>query len=331
MVFVSRSYTSKEIESIPDYLYSKLRPKFLSGCVVDKIYDGLNVGHGISLFLGGFNHNTPVNIGNESIREKNVKFRYDGFNVEGPRKEYKTKSVGRWTSPEELKNQFLEISNGWYEISKFQSVSSAPKIFSLPKELKVLRDNNISPDLFFIISDSEPYQFLESLDHYFPKSKKESWGTKPEILILSKIRKTVDLIIPLGVAVTSETSTMSNLLIDHPSLRPISDPLRITRCQGNIILELEGLNPTESLLRHFKSGVDQENNFLLSKETEFYMGLYDVNHEDALHDSEMVINRILSGDPAKGNMAIDTTKDLKNGQYVKETLFGGNTAHTKFR
>ncbi|CAG8544637.1 14225_t:CDS:10, partial [Dentiscutata heterogama] len=53
----------------------------------------------------------------------------------------------------------------------------------------------------------------------------------------------------------------------------------------------------------------------LSKETEYYLGIYDV--ENKLDESMLMVNKILSGDPVRGNMAIDTTKNLKNGQFIK--------------
>jgi len=31
----------------------------------------------------------------------------------------------------------------------------------------------------------------------------------------------------------------------------------------------------------------------------------------------LIINKILSGDPTRGNMAIDTIMDLKEGQFAK--------------
>ncbi len=34
-------------------------------------------------------------------------------------------------------------------------------------------------------------------------------------------------------------------------------------------------------------------------------------------ESNLVINKISSGDPVRGNMAVDTTMDLKEGQFVK--------------
>ncbi|CAG8514750.1 975_t:CDS:2, partial [Racocetra persica] len=119
----------------------------------------------------------------------------------------------------------------------------------------------------------------------------------------------------VGIAFTSMTSTSTikkQIQVNHQALCSIGEPLKITRCQGNIILELDGLNPTNLLLKRFQYGnIDQT----MSKETEYYLGIYDI--ENKLDESMLIVNKILSGDPVRGNMAIDTTKNLKNGQFVK--------------
>lgn len=134
IVFISRNYLAQEIEMIPKYIYSRLQPKFLTGCVVDKVYDNkMNVGNGISLFLSG--RREDGNHGN---------YRIDGFsiNTEGPRK-IKAKSVGRWKNVEEIRNDQISPKE-WYDITKFQSISRmSSDIFDLPEKLKELKGENI--------------------------------------------------------------------------------------------------------------------------------------------------------------------------------------------
>ncbi|CAG8447327.1 8320_t:CDS:2 [Diversispora eburnea] len=284
IVFISRNYLAQEIEMIPKYIYSKLQPNFLTGCVVDKIFDDkLNIGNGISLFLSGGNKkvgNYEKNNGIDGGGGKN--YRIDGFNVnlEGPRKEFKTKSVGRWKDLNEIKNHNEISLNEWYDVTKFQSISriSSNVFIDLPEKLKDLKDKNISPELIFLISDSEPYQFLESLDYYFPQSKKMGiiGSSTPFITGRPYSLFNNDKVLSkgiIGIAFTSNETSESHknfLSVDHLSMCSIGDPFRITSCQGNIILELEGLNPTKLLLQqHLKSGKK------LSKDTEFYLGLYD--------------------------------------------------------
>ncbi|CAI2170378.1 8657_t:CDS:2 [Funneliformis geosporum] len=307
LVFASRTYEPKDIEIIPQYLHSKLKPKFLGGCVVDKIYgNNNNNGHGISLLLGN--------------RKKNDT-RFDGFsiNIEGSKRhQYKSNSVGRWKNLDDFKDKNGEFSN-LFDIKKFQSISSVPNEFDLPEELNRLKNNNISPDLILLASDSEPYQFLESLDHHFPTTKKIGIiGTSTPFLTgrpfsLFHNNSVLSRGI-IGVAITDK-SFKNQLQVDHPSLNAVGDPLRITSCRGNIILELDGTNPTRLLLNRLQSGDDKR---ILSKETEFYLGLYDHNDKDnQLNESNLMINKISSGDPVRGNMAVDTTMDLKEGQFVK--------------
>ncbi|RIA93059.1 hypothetical protein C1645_763340 [Glomus cerebriforme] len=314
LVFVSRTYESNDIEILPQYLYSKLKPKFLGGCVVDKIYnnnDTNNSGHGISLLLGNWKKDN---------NEKNSgKIRFNGFctNIKEQRHhQFKTNSVGRWKNLDDF-----ELPN-LFDINKFKSISSVPNDFDLPEELKILKIENISPDLIFFVSDSEPYQFLESLDYHFPTSKKIGIiGTSTPFLtglpftlfhndnILSKGI--------IGVALTAESSnTFKNQFqIEYPSLSAIGDPLEITSCRGNIILKLDKTNPTELLLNRLQSG---NNKKTLLKENELYLGLYNSNNKrNQLDESTLIINKILGGDPTKGNLAIDTIMDLKEGQFVK--------------
>ncbi|CAG8687516.1 8653_t:CDS:2, partial [Funneliformis caledonium] len=297
LVFASRTYESKDIEIIPQYLYSKLQPKFLGGCVVDRIYDNKNNnGHGISLLLGN--------------RKKNES-RFDGFsiNIEGSKRhQYKSNSVGRWKNLDDFKDKNDKLSN-LFDIKIFQSISSVPNEFDLPEELNLLKIKNISPDLILLASDSEPYQFLESLQ--VKRTSTPFLTGRPVSLFHNNNVLSRGII---GVAITDE-SFKNQLDVDHPSLNAVGDPLKITSCRGNIILELDGTNPTRLLLNRLQSGNDKG---ILSKETEFYLGLYDHNDKDnQLDESNLMINKISSGDPVRGNMAVDTTMDLKEGQFVK--------------
>ncbi|GBC03083.1 hypothetical protein RclHR1_04990006 [Rhizophagus clarus] len=308
LVFVSRTYELKDIEIIPQYLYSKFKPKFLGGCVVDKIYNNNNTnnndGHGISLLLGNWKN-------------------FSGFctNIKGQSHQFKSNSVGRWKSLDDIKNDD-ELSN-LFDINKFKSISSVPNEFDLPEELKILKNKNINPDLIFLVSDSEPYQFIESLDYHFPTSKKIGIiGTSTPFLTGQPFSLFHNDNIfsrgTIGVALSAEsTNTFKNQFqIEYPSLSTIGDPLKITSCRGNIILKLDGTNPTKLLLDKLQLVDDKK--ILSSKETELYIGLYNSDDkENQLDESSLIINKISSGDPVKGNLAVDTITDLTEGQFIK--------------
>ncbi|CAG8552882.1 14992_t:CDS:2 [Rhizophagus irregularis] len=226
-------------------------------------------------------------------------------NIKGPKHQFKSNSVGRWKSLDDIKND--NESFDLFDINKFKSISSVPNEFDLPEELKILKNKNINPDLIFLVSDSEPYQFLESLDHHFPTSQPFSLFHNNNIFSRGTI----------GVALTAESPNefKNQFQIEHPSLSTIGDPLKITSCRGNIILKLDGTNPTKLLLDKLQF-VDDKN--FLSKETELYIGLYNSdNKENQLDESTLIVYKISSGDPVKGNLAVDTMMDLKEGQFVK--------------
>ncbi|CAJ0830952.1 734_t:CDS:2 [Entrophospora sp. SA101] len=251
VVLASKNYDSKELELIPNYLYSsKIKPGILIGCVVDKILTS-------SSHDGNFNW-------------KNGLAMY--ITMERKRKKLKIEK---------------ELETKLFDLNMFQSISTIPNKFELPDELKSLKQaTDSSPDFFLLISDSEPYYFFESLDHHFPNRL-------------------------VGLAITTSTSTSSLPVNKKPQL----DILHQSLCPiGNIILELNGKNPTKLFLQNLQQSNYDDNDKKYSKETDFYLGIYD----DVFQNEKSIeIKKILSGDPAKENMAIDTIKDLKVGQYVK--------------
>lgn len=76
------------------------------------------------------------------------------------------------------------------------------------------------------------------------------------------------------------------------------------RARGNVILDLDDKGATRLLL-------DLINKVNVSKDEEFYLGIFSKNGNDK------TVARITSGDPARGNMSVDTTLDLYEGQYVQ--------------
>ncbi|CAJ0918784.1 968_t:CDS:2 [Entrophospora sp. SA101] len=99
VVLASKNYDSKELELIPNYLYSsKIKPGILIGCVVDKILTS-------SSHDGNFNWKNGLAI---------------------------------WFNPEELKIE-KELETKLFDLNMFQSISTIPNKFELPDELKSLK------------------------------------------------------------------------------------------------------------------------------------------------------------------------------------------------
>lgn len=80
-------------------------------------------------------------------------------------------------------------------------------------------------------------------------------------------------------------------------------------CRGNIILDLDQAGATGLLLALIQQGHHAN----IAKDQEFYLGIYGPDSTTTL----MSVCRVTSGDPARGNMSIDTTADLQVGQVVQ--------------
>lgn len=88
--------------------------------------------------------------------------------------------------------------------------------------------------------------------------------------------------------------------------------LTSSRSRGNIILELDDTRATQLLF----DLINKVPGASTSKDKEFYLAVAPSGTE-GIEETAMVVNRITSGDPIKGNMAVDTVRDLVPGQYVQ--------------
>ncbi|OAD72214.1 hypothetical protein PHYBLDRAFT_147186 [Phycomyces blakesleeanus NRRL 1555(-)] len=103
-----------------------------------------------------------------------------------------------------------------------------------------------------------------------------------------------------------------NISVEHVALQTMGKTMKITRCRGNIILDLDQAGATGLLLEL----IQNKQNALISKDETFYLGIYapgEVNDDK----SKMTVCRVTSGDPSRGNMSVDTTIDLQEGQVVQ--------------
>ncbi|KAJ3299300.1 hypothetical protein HK104_009419 [Borealophlyctis nickersoniae] len=94
--------------------------------------------------------------------------------------------------------------------------------------------------------------------------------------------------------------------VDHPSLVPLGDTLRITSCRGNIILGLDGSNAAKELLKRV-SLIQNDNSG----------GNDGVLYLRVMNAGGSAVYRITGGDPSKGTLAIDSVKDLREGMQVE--------------
>lgn len=95
---------------------------------------------------------------------------------------------------------------------------------------------------------------------------------------------------------------LAELAIDRHRLRPLSgDVLRIDKCQGNILISLDGKPATYALLDRLQGVIGKGQR--LSKDVELFG---EIEHASQAHPSGVrPIVKITSGDPGKGSIALN--------------------------
>ncbi|KAI8643430.1 hypothetical protein BD408DRAFT_414898 [Parasitella parasitica] len=291
VVLASKSYSLDHYRKLTHELQSKLEPKYLIGGVVDRV---AQVNHGISLLLGFEEDIVPfiVNDSQGRLKIRNI-------------------AVGRWgrvDDTERIKYQSEHIDKvGW---KKFGSVSTPVQSYKLPPGLEK------KPSFIFTVSDNEPDQLMQALDHHYPDVPKVGivGASTPfvtgEPYTLFKSDGDIMGSGIVGFASYTKPNKPFSVQVTHTAMEKMGSPLKITRCRGNIILDLDDGGATGLLLRLIQGGPK------LSKDEEFYLEIYPPGKDENSKD-DATMSRITSGDPGRGNMSIDTTADLQIGQIVQ--------------
>ncbi|KAI9478160.1 MAG: hypothetical protein EXX96DRAFT_524508 [Benjaminiella poitrasii] len=292
VVLASKSFTLNNYRDLTRQLNLKLNtPAVLLGGVIDRIP---HFDHGISLLLGFDEHVVPFTIRDNQQRLK-----------------IRNTAVGRWGRVEDVtrlkyQNDHLDHLTNWDD---FGSINIPVQPFQLPPGF----DDSKQPSFLFTVSDNEPEQLLQTLDHHYadvPKLGLVGASTPfvtgdPYCLFHGEEMMGSGMV---GFAAYTKNAPSEDVIVSHTAMEKLGEPMRIARCQGNVILDLEAGGATGLLLQLIqKSGP-------LSKDEEFYAGVYPLDDQA---DENMTASRITSGDPSRGNMSIDTTADLQVGQVIQ--------------
>ncbi|THH19213.1 hypothetical protein EW146_g1907 [Bondarzewia mesenterica] len=111
----------------------------------------------------------------------------------------------------------------------------------------------------------------------------------------------------VGLALTSRVRPSVDTAF--PGLRALTPSVRVTRSEANLVHELDHGNPSQLLLSAIqKHGIDNE----AAKEDEFYLFVLRQNGRVQVH-------RIMSGDPTRGTMALESDAAPAEGTLVQVT------------
>jgi small ligand-binding sensory domain FIST len=288
VALVSKSFSLKHYQTLLTSLNQNLQPALLVGGVIDRVpqFD-----HGISLLLGY----------DETIKPFTIKDSQDRLKI-------RNTSVGRWGRVDEkertrYQNDFIE--SGYWKTTD-NSVSTPAQPFQLPPGLEE------KPSFVFIVSDNEPDQLLQTLDHHYPDTPKVGivGASTPFVTGMPYTLFRSEEILDGGiVGFASYEEKQLPIKTSHGAIEPLGDPMKITNCKGNVILDLGDNGATGLLLKLIQNSDNYR------KDEEFYLSVYPLDQE--VTEENATISRITSGDPSRGNMSIDTTADLQPGQTVQ--------------
>ncbi|CEG71422.1 hypothetical protein RMATCC62417_07159 [Rhizopus microsporus] len=291
VALISKSFSTRHYQNLLATIKKEIKPQFLIGGVVDRVPE---VDHGLSLWAGYDEAIIPFVLEDSEERHK-----------------IRNISVGRWGRVEEttrLKYQSDHVDKvGW---KNFGSISKPAQPHELPP---TFQDVNEQPSFVFMVSDNEPDQLLQTFDHHYPHTPKVGIIGSSTPFITGTPYTLFNNSSLMGSGIVGFASfgkqNKAQINIHHPALQKIGDPLRITRCRGNVILDLDQSGATGLLLKL----INQDRR--ASKDEEFYLAVYPPDAEG--QENKMTVSRITSGDPSRGNMSIDTTTDLQVGQTVQ--------------
>ncbi|KAF9157505.1 hypothetical protein BGX21_003894 [Mortierella sp. AD011] len=319
IVLASRSYPGSDLLSLP----SKVPPhisqsSFVLGAVVDRV--PTKSGHGVStLTLSPTSTTSSPSTGFDQLISCKP-FYLSG--AESRRKRLKEKSVGKWARSQDIEERRLDTPDAW---SAFKTISIGYNQVQVPKAAlpSDSSSGSTSQDIL-MISDLEVHQFLEALDNASPEANKVGLLASSTPFITGRpVTMFYDGKIVqdgvLGVSVVRDAKdgkgVENRASVEYPTLVPLGPAMQITRCRGNIILELDESNATRLLLDRLKTTT-------LTKDKEYFLAtsesIESTQSQDVNIDmSKATVYKITGGDPSKGNMAVDTVNDLNVGQWVQ--------------
>ncbi|KAJ2347290.1 hypothetical protein GGF43_004793, partial [Coemansia sp. RSA 2618] len=310
-ILVSQTYPAFDIECLTSNINQHLdkigQKCHLSGTVVDQIIDSNSgsAANGLSLLFHlpeATESSQPFYIGDEHGRQR-----------------LREVAVGRWHNQITDRSR-IQTSTSLITWTPGQSsVTQATSHLQPPPELTTAMRDPLNVHLVLFASDRETHEVLQMLDAQFPRATKLGLvGTQTPFLNAREFTLLDNTVIHsqgvVGVAFSTRNHKIRSqkMRVSHVGVQPISDVLRINRCKGNVVLELDEGASAQSLIaslrsRRLQKGTGHSDARLFAR----------VARARDASMSESVVLQVTGGNPAKGGIALDTLCDLAPGQYIQ--------------
>ncbi|KAJ3170820.1 magnesium ion transporter [Geranomyces variabilis] len=320
VVLASATYPAAGLERLGRAVIDRFAPATLIGLVVESVGhdgDGNAFGHGLSVTLmdaaAPSNNYTSVAADHPHCV---------GFVIQPEdTRRVKQKAVGRWP---DLGRGFARKTDAEaFDLERFTTVSMGGGHVGLPRKLQAIKESSQDTPLLLTFSDREPHQFLETIDASFPSTTKLGLiGTmtpfvtgRPHTLYFNDKVLSGGLV---GAAIVSKRIRTTSPQPSFTGLEALGEPLAITSCRGNIILNIDDTNAAKELLARMSN---REMTAGVAPEHQLYVKVTD--------GDTSAVYRLTGGDPSKGTLAVDTVKDLEVGMKIQFMQRVGSEAAAK--
>ncbi|KAJ2656460.1 hypothetical protein IWW48_005023 [Coemansia sp. RSA 1200] len=341
-VLVSQSYPAAEIDRLTSTLHEYLADTAgnsgvcFSGTVVDQVVIAGEtsgdpcLGNGLAVM-----YHRP----SDSPDDPQLRSHPFYIGDQHGRQRLREVAVGRWHN--KITDQFRQQSDSstttrW--VAGVSGVTQAMSHMVLPFELSAAAVSPALVDLVLFATDRDSRQALDLLDAQFPQAAKIGIvGSRTPFLngreytLLANNSNSSRVhdsgMVGLAFARTKEERPVCRIPkkepeVSHSGLVPISDALRISRCKGNVVLELENGDAAHSLIASVRRQRMESPEKAREKDTRLFakiMASSCASDGTATNTQESVaaVFEVTGGDPAKGGLALDTLKDLSPGQFVQ--------------
>ncbi|KAJ2004490.1 hypothetical protein H4R26_002472 [Coemansia thaxteri] len=216
------------------------------------------------------------------------------------------------------------------------SVTRATSLLALPQELTEGIDDPMRVRLILLASDIESRQTLDALDARFPLAttlgivgSQTPFLNGREHTLYAGSRIYDSGMVGLAFVSTEElpltpgADLAAGPQVSHGGLEAVSEVLRIERCKGNVVLQVENGDAAHSLISSARRP-RMDATEASSDDSRLYARI-SLSREAAelpllAPGSESVVFQVTGGDPRKGGLAIDTLRDIPQGSYIQFLL-----------
>ncbi|WRT68443.1 uncharacterized protein IL334_005419 [Kwoniella shivajii] len=219
--------------------------------------------------------------------------------------------VGRFQRPETQRIQREEDMKGTGQGEAEATLAGEGWAGMWKGELSVERIpelEGVDAQHFLLLTDGRPGPVLRALDEMYPSASKLGILTAATPFVTNRPytllhNGSIYSSGTLGLAVRHRPSTTLDF-----GLLPMTEPVKISGAQGNMLLSIEGsnTNPTQMLI----GAIQRRGGTGITKEEDFYLGMLNEG------DTRRVV-KILSGDPSRGALSVDMEDPLLVGQTIQ--------------